>query len=129
MADQEDETYAALNRLEELVTLRILGQGMWTHSQVISLLKQKTELVINEVTAVRADAKAKPNRRHSNSGVSHRRTHCVHGHEYTPENSFTNRQGGRECNICRKKKSARTTEQRRLKRNKEQEIWGRTLTY
>ena len=27
-------------------------------------------------------------------------THCKHGHEYTPENTFVRRDGGRQCRIC-----------------------------
>jgi hypothetical protein len=30
------------------------------------------------------------------------RTHCVHGHEYTPENTITDRNGRRDCRTCRR---------------------------
>lgn len=30
-------------------------------------------------------------------------THCVHGHEYTPENTIINTQGAKQCLECRRK--------------------------
>jgi hypothetical protein len=33
------------------------------------------------------------------------KTHCPHGHEYTPENSITNTRGARECLTCKRKRS------------------------
>jgi HNH endonuclease len=33
------------------------------------------------------------------TAVHARKTHCIHGHEFTPENTFTNR-GWRECRPC-----------------------------
>lgn len=35
------------------------------------------------------------------------RTHCPHGHEYTPENTQINRRGARECRQCRKNRHKR----------------------
>ena len=35
------------------------------------------------------------------------KTHCVHGHEYTQENTFINANGARECQICRKERRKR----------------------
>jgi hypothetical protein len=32
-----------------------------------------------------------------NSG---RHTHCIHGHEYTPENTYVRKDGGRSCRQC-----------------------------
>jgi hypothetical protein len=32
-------------------------------------------------------------------------THCKNGHEYTPENSFTNVRGYRECRECKRERS------------------------
>lgn len=29
-----------------------------------------------------------------------RKTHCPQGHEYTPENTYTQRKGSRQCRIC-----------------------------
>src|SRR5437667_14972 len=39
-----------------------------------------------------------------NTGKHHlAKTHCPHGHEYTPENTYTSA-GYRECRTCRKKR-------------------------
>lgn len=36
------------------------------------------------------------------------RTHCYHGHEYTPENTYTDpRRGTRECRECRREAQRR----------------------
>lgn len=37
--------------------------------------------------------------------AGHRSTHCKHGHEYTPENTYTNPQGARICRTCIKTRS------------------------
>lgn len=43
------------------------------------------------------------------------KTHCPHGHEYTPENTFYDKSSnGRRCRICMRAKSARSNEARRL---------------
>lgn len=34
-----------------------------------------------------------------------RKTHCPHGHEFTPENTSTRRRGGRQCRTCRRLES------------------------
>lgn len=34
------------------------------------------------------------------------RTHCRHGHEFTPENTFTNVRGARVCLTCRREQEA-----------------------
>ena len=34
--------------------------------------------------------------------VNARKTHCKHGHEFTPENTYAKAQGCRDCKICRK---------------------------
>lgn len=42
------------------------------------------------------------------------KTHCPHGHEYTPENTFFDKSSsGRRCRICLRVKSARSNEARR----------------
>ena len=30
------------------------------------------------------------------------RRHCVNGHEFSPENTYTSKRGGRECRICKR---------------------------
>lgn len=42
------------------------------------------------------------------------KTHCVHGHEYTPENTLRNSKGYRTCLACRE--ASRKTQRRRLPR-------------
>lgn len=32
------------------------------------------------------------------------RTHCLHGHEYTPENTYTDRKGGIRCRACSRRR-------------------------
>lgn len=33
------------------------------------------------------------------------RTHCPHGHKYTPENTYTQPGGGRSCRVCKRASS------------------------
>jgi hypothetical protein len=37
-------------------------------------------------------------------GIGYRRhwTHCIHGHEFTPENTYVSPKGGRNCHTCRR---------------------------
>lgn len=35
-------------------------------------------------------------------GIRSRQTHCVNGHEFTPENTYIPPKGGRHCRACRK---------------------------
>lgn len=37
----------------------------------------------------------------SNSAINKRKTHCKHGHELTPENTYTYPRGWRGCRKCR----------------------------
>lgn len=34
--------------------------------------------------------------------INSRKTHCVHGHEYTPENTYVKPTGWRECRTCKR---------------------------
>ena len=34
------------------------------------------------------------------SAINSRKTHCKHGHKFTPENTYTWRNGNRTCRIC-----------------------------
>ncbi len=36
------------------------------------------------------------------SGIHARQTHCVNGHEFTPENTVTKKQGWRSCRECKR---------------------------
>lgn len=38
--------------------------------------------------------------------VNKQRTHCRHGHEFTPENTRTRTDGGRECKACQKRRQS-----------------------
>lgn len=42
------------------------------------------------------------------------KTHCNHGHEFTPENTGTNKQGHRFCRHCHRLKVARQNERKRV---------------
>ncbi|MGH3505158.1 MAG: HNH endonuclease signature motif containing protein, partial [Nocardioidaceae bacterium] len=44
------------------------------------------------------------NARRANPNVD--KSICVNGHEYTPENTYTNPRGYRDCRICRSERSA-----------------------
>ena len=35
------------------------------------------------------------------AGINARKTHCVHGHEFTEENTYVDREGYRNCRTCR----------------------------
>ena len=35
------------------------------------------------------------------------RTHCIHGHEYTTENTYRPKRGGRQCRTCKRGGSAK----------------------
>lgn len=45
-------------------------------------------------------------------------THCPHGHEYTPENSFYARDGRRSCRECMRARTQRATEKAREERHR-----------
>jgi hypothetical protein len=42
-----------------------------------------------------------------------RRTHCPHGHEYTPENTYIHK--GRHCRACNRRAAARAAARRKTK--------------
>lgn len=37
------------------------------------------------------------------AGINSRKTHCIHGHNFTPENTFYTVVGKRKCRICKRK--------------------------
>jgi hypothetical protein len=41
------------------------------------------------------------------TAVNARKTHCVHGHEFTAENTYMRPEGERECRICRREHKKR----------------------
>lgn len=51
----------------------------------------------------------KENTRRSNnpSAINGRKTHCIHGHEFTPENTYVKPNGHRQCRRCGREASAR----------------------
>ena len=101
MTEATDETFIALNRLEILVIERFASQPIWSMKDLTAMVRQKTELVINEVTAKRMDARP----RNYNFGTSRPRsntTHCTNGHEYTSENTGIGHDGHRKCLTCYK---------------------------
>jgi hypothetical protein len=42
-----------------------------------------------------------------------RKTHCIHGHEYTPENTYIRPSGERACRICQRENLRRSRARRR----------------
>lgn len=48
-------------------------------------------------------------------GSRPRKTHCKHGHKYTPENTYVDPRGLRECRICRRDRDRRFSEANREK--------------
>jgi 5-methylcytosine-specific restriction endonuclease McrA len=50
-------------------------------------------------------------------------THCVAGHEFTPENTYIGADGARQCNICRRDRSLESWWRHRDQRLAEQAVW------
>lgn len=46
-------------------------------------------------------------------------TRCPHGHEYTPENTITNKRGQRSCRECKRLAAVRSRYQRQLAADRE----------
>lgn len=70
----------------------------------------------NRPTNLRWDTQAENNRDLVRHGTHHysRRTHCMHGHEYTPQNTtWRNKGQSRCCRTCDRASAARLREQRR----------------
>lgn len=70
----------------------------------------------NHVRNLRWDSQAENNRDISRHGHHHngRKTHCRHGHEFTPENTIVRSDGkGRHCRICRNKANRESKARRR----------------
>ena len=101
MTNTTDETFQALNRLEHLIVERFVSQPVWSINDLTAMVRQKTELIINEVTAKRMDALPK-NYNFGTSRPRSKETHCINGHEYTPENTGIGHDGHRKCLTCYK---------------------------
>jgi hypothetical protein len=43
------------------------------------------------------------------SAVNAQKTHCTHGHEFTPENTMLRRRGGRDCRVCHQERGRRAS--------------------
>lgn len=55
------------------------------------------------------------------SALNARKTHCIHGHEYTPENTKRDKNGDRECRTCHRI-SRREYERRKYHRRKARKL-------
>lgn len=68
-------------------------------SQVRHLDGDKSNNIVSNLTYGTASENAYDQVRH---GVHHvaRRTHCPQGHEYSPQNTYIHKLGGRRCRIC-----------------------------
>ena len=42
-----------------------------------------------------------------------RKTHCVHGHEFTPENTQVQPSGARKCRVCHRRRVSESTARRK----------------
>lgn len=51
------------------------------------------------------------------SALNARKTHCLHGHEFTAENTYRHHNGGRQCRTCRKERQRNPTEAQRRRGN------------
>jgi len=65
------------------------------------------ELVTHQVNVLRGDAP---------TAVNARKTHCIHNHEFTPENTYRQNGGGRGCLICRRATQKRYDNRKRASR-------------
>ena len=53
-------------------------------------------------------------------GKNARKTHCIHGHEFTPENTYLRKdKKARQCETCRRERAARRRAERRAQRARE----------
>jgi hypothetical protein len=64
------------------------------------------------------------NRGYSPPAVNKRKTHCKHGHEFTPENTYwlPSRPGQRHCRACQKRLLREYWERRRAKQSADQAL-------
>lgn len=46
------------------------------------------------------------------AAVNAGKTHCIHGHEFTPENTYTNPGGKRGCKTCARRRAAERDQSR-----------------
>lgn len=51
-----------------------------------------------------------------------RKTHCIRGHQFTPENTYINSHGGRGCHICQRMHRANYEAKRPPRRTAEQKV-------
>ena len=47
------------------------------------------------------------------SAVNARKTHCLNGHEFSPENIYPSKDGSRKCRICSRARAARRYAERK----------------
>jgi len=66
------------------------------------------EAVTHQVNMLRGDTWAAANAA---------KTHCVHGHEFTEENTYITPQGGRSCRTCRRKRLVELRKRRRQQKS------------
>lgn len=60
---------------------------------------------LEPVTFAENMRRSKPGRRGQHVAERNKsKTHCVRGHEYSPENTYVNEKGYRWCNVCRRER-------------------------
>lgn len=48
-------------------------------------------------------------------GINARKTHCIHGHEFTPENTYVTKKGQRYCRACQRRRDEAYRQRRRAR--------------
>lgn len=95
-------TMWSVNRLSLCTYLKIPYKGNWVACHIDSICSYKEcwnplHLYVGTPASNMGDFVSTGKHREAN------KTHCVNGHEFTPENTLTRTDGGRRCRICRDK--------------------------
>src|SRR3990167_1602271 len=88
-----------LNRYEHHIVLELMGKKVPAGLQVDHTCRVRNCVNPDHLDFV--TSKENTLRGESFSAQHARKTHCVRGHEYTPENTYVRSRGsGRDCRIC-----------------------------